>query len=108
MTLKDLAVDHPYYCSTSNYYSNDANQGFKTMTEFLDEFEDADIDMNLMFRFDVHEADGRYSAECFLMLQRKGIFMPCTIESFTENELPRFIAYANLHKQRLLENWLPL
>lgn len=27
-TLERLAVDHPYYCSDSNYYSNDGAQAW--------------------------------------------------------------------------------
>ena len=36
-TLEKLAVDHPYYCSDSNFYSNEPNQRYETATEFLDD-----------------------------------------------------------------------
>ena len=102
MNLKDYAIDHPYYCSLDNYYSNDASFTYETMTDFLDYWESADVDMNLVFRWDINEYSkfdedlkevplGKYYAEVFIMLQRKGIFTPCMIESITEEELPRFI-----------------
>ncbi len=117
MTLAELAVDHPYYCSDSNYYSNDAGMVYDTMKEFLDEFEDADVDMNLVFRWDVkpdlsdedYETPlGTYYAEIFMMHQRKGIFSPFHIRSITEEDVPRFVEYLKVHQQTLQELWKPL
>lgn len=110
------AANHPYYCSESNYYSNEAAERFATMTDFLDAFEDADVDMNLCFRWDVKEhmnADdtagtGRYWAEVFLMLQRKGIFKPCTIRSIEEHEVERFESYLRKHAETIAEMWAPI
>ncbi len=65
--LDDLLAEHPYYCSESNYYSNDANAEWETMTDFLAEFDSADVDMNLVFRWDIRQRDkgnpDRYYAE---------------------------------------------
>ena len=110
MELKELAIIHPYYCPEGNYYSNKPNQRYNTMTDFLDDFEDTDVDLNLMFRWDIHknEEDDGYRAECFLILQRKGIFMSCMIDSIKQEEVERFIAYANKHKKRLEQIWKPL
>ncbi len=113
MKLQDLAVDHDYYCSDSNYYSNQASQRYDTMTDFLNDFESADVDMNLMFRWDVREYCQDYErtgfyAECFLMLQRKGIFMPCHIERFEQSEVDRFVEYAKKHKAKIDLIWQPL
>lgn len=114
--LKDLAVDHPYYCSESNYYSNEGSMGFSSMTAFLDEFETADVDMNLCFRWDIKkktecygdDAGEGYCAEVFLMLQRKGIFRPCSIASVSEDEAARFKLYALNHMETLQKIWAPL
>ena len=57
MTLKDLAVEHDYYCHDSNYYSNDAGGEWNTWSDFYKEYNDADIDMNLIFRYDVAKVD---------------------------------------------------
>lgn len=115
--LKELAsANHPYYCSESNYYSNEASMRFDTMTNFLDEFEEADVDMNLCFRWDVKErmnnddtaGTGLYWAEVFLMLQRKGKFMPCTIRSIEDGEAERFDGYLKMHAERIVEMWSPI
>ena len=115
-TVAELAkIKHPYYCSSSNYYSNDAAAFFTTMTDFLNEHEDDDIDMNLCFRFDVREREddngaplGIYDAEVFILHQRNGIFRPCYIERFTDSEVQRFIEYAEKHFETLLAMWKPL
>lgn len=115
-TLKQLAaVDHPYYCHDSNYYSNEAAMRFETATDFLDCFADADIDMNLCFRWDVYEredtqgnATGAYRAEVFIMLQRKGIFKPCSIKSIGEHEAARFVEYLQNHHETLHRMWNPI
>ena len=55
MKLEDLSVKHNYHCSSEsdevNYYSFD---------NFLNEYKNVDIDMNLLFRFDLHCADDDY------------------------------------------------
>jgi len=113
-TLKRLAVKHPYYCSDSNWYSNDANEKYSNMTEFLNAWEDADVDMNLCFRWDITADDeesekaGRYKAEVFIMIQRKGIFKPMYIESVNEIEAIRFEAYAKKHWETVVKLWNPL
>lgn len=101
MTLHELfkiSEDHPYYCATSNFYSNDATGHHATMTDFLDEFEDADVDMNYVFRWDIDFHDGSYSAEVHMIAQRKGIFMPQIIERIEEHEVERFLDYLKRHK----------
>jgi hypothetical protein len=110
MKLKDLAIEHQYYCSDNNYYDSDAGKTWETMSEFLDEFEDADIDMNLVFRWDVHAPDEdnkNYKAEVFIMHQRKGIFSPHIIKSFEEKEVKRFVLFLKKHHKRLKEIWMP-
>lgn len=116
MTLEKMAVNHDYYCSESNFYSNEPNQSFETMTEFLDQYEDADVDMNLCFRWDIHNRSededgkkaGRYRAEIFIMMQRKGIFKPCQIEHVNEAEIPRFKKYLEKHWKTMLQIWTPI
>lgn len=111
--LQELAVKHPYYCSESNYYSNDAALRYATMSDFLDEFEGADIDYNLCFRWDVFAPDEDedrdcYSAMVFIMQQRKGKFTPVTIREFAESDTERFDAYISKHFEHIIELWSPL
>lgn len=115
-TLQELAANHPYYCSDSNYYSNEGSMNFASMSDFLDEFEGCDVDMNLCFRWDIKkktecygdDAGEGYCAEVFLMLQRKGIFRPCSIASVTEDEAARFKVYAIRHLETIKAIWAPL
>ena len=109
-TLQSLAqAGHPYYCSDSNYYSNDPGKVWHTMSDFLDEYESSDENMNLVFRWDVEEQDGgRFSASVFIMHQRKGIFAPHWVRSITEAEVDRFVAYLQRHFDLLMKLWVPL
>lgn len=113
--LQELAVKHPYYCSDSNYYSNTPNETYETMTDFLDCFDHVDVDLNLCFRWDIKEIldndenpTGEYCAEVFLMLQRKGIFKPCIVETVSESEASRFKDYALKHLDTIKAIWNPL
>lgn len=98
---------HPYYCSNSNYYSNEVREVYDTMTAFLDEFEEADVDMNLVFRWDIIKDDEKshYSAYVYLILQRKGIFKPIEIVKITESEVERFENYLKNNKKTIDALW---
>ena len=117
-------TDHPYYCSESNYFSNEAQQTYDSVTDFLDEFEEADEDMNLVFRFDItrRSADtcdnddleeqtkehGPFFVNIFMILQRKGIYKPISCESYNpETEGERLYKYLARHFARNMENWAP-
>lgn len=114
--LEQLSIDHPYYCSDSNWFSNEPTVRHETMTEFLDDYENADIDMNLIFRWDIKNRSeseegkkaGRYYAEVFIMHQRKGIFAPHLIANINEPEAERFKKIALEHWETLKQMWEPL
>lgn len=110
ITLSDLAIEHDYYSSESNYYSNEAKGVHKTFADFYEEFKDADIDMNLIFRWDIRkrEGSGRYSADIFMILQRKGIYMPHRIEYIDEIDVPKFKELMLKHWEKLNSIWKPL
>ena len=103
-------TDHRYYCSSSNYYSNDPRREFETVTDFLDEMFDADIDMNLCFRFDIHkEVNETYYAEFFIIQQRKGVFMPVRCNSYNpEVEGGRLESYLKKHWNYMNNLWKPI
>lgn len=106
--LEELAQrEHPYYCSLSNYYSNEASLIYETMTEFLEAWEENDVDMNLVFRWDIHKSDSipYFTAEVFIIQQRKGIFKPIYIRSVEEKEIERFENYLKLHKAVIDSFW---
>ena len=109
------ARKHQFYCSDSNYYSNKPKESYDTVTQFLDDYEGADIDMNLCFRFDIHayeddnENYGGLYAEFFLILQRKGIFKPIICHSYNpETESHRLEAYLRNHFEVIMKIWEPI
>ena len=109
-TLEELAAKHDYYCSDSNYYSNDAGAEFTTFADFYEEFCDADVDMNLVFRWDLikRESSDRYYLHVFQISQRKGIFRPILISYFDEKDIPLFVKYIKPHMEKLQNLWRPL
>lgn len=117
-TIKDLAAEHPYYCSQVNYYSNEAGRSWETWGEFYDEFGDADIDYNMVFRWDVRvyiaddepPADklGKYRMEVFIMHQRKGLFAPHFIEVVTDADVESIVEYLSKHWAQMIDLWQPL
>ncbi|MCT8340521.1 hypothetical protein MG296_10685 [Flavobacteriaceae bacterium TK19130] len=109
LTLKDLAIDHDYYCSESNYYSNEAAMRYETFADFYEEFHDADVDMNLVFRWDLHEREEskRHYLEIFMMQQRKGIFKPIHIALFDESDVELLAKYLKPHIEKLKAIWKP-
>ncbi len=81
---------HPYYCAEANYYASTGtttHSEYKTWADFLSEFGDADMDYNLVFRWDWTEqgedeqptfnGDPYYrngKLLIFFMGQRKGLY----------------------------------
>lgn len=110
MKLKELAVDHDYYASDSNYYSNDAVGHYTTWADFYEEFHDADIDMNLVYRWDIgqREESKRYYMQIIIIAQRKGIYMPIHIDYVDECDVPQIIEFMKPHFNKLLSIWEPL
>lgn len=121
MTLKDLAVDHSYYCNLGNYFNNDCGSHFNTWSDFMDEFGDADKDYNLLFRWDIKpkyseedEEDGiednpiGYKMEVFWIAQRKGLYQYSTIDDVTEEDVPSIVEYLTGYATYLKSLWEPI
>ena len=110
MTLQELAVDHPYYASDSNYYSNDAGAKWTTFSDFYEEYIKADIDMNLIYRWDIkqREESKRYYCQIFIIHQRKGIYAPHYIDYIDEIDVPNFLKLVQPHIDCLLKIWNPI
>lgn len=98
--------------SDSNYYSSDPAEVWETMTDFLREFENADIDMNLVYRWDIRKREDckleEYYAEVFIIKQRKGIYSPHHITNINEKEAIRFEKYLIKHWQTMQKLWKPI
>lgn len=115
-------VDHPYYCNEGNYYAPGNDQPFttfKSWQDFLAEEDDADLDMNLLFRWDWPEGnedvpnfngDVNYhngKLLLFFMGQRKGLYRWVEVAVCRADE-PAVIAYLTPRLQRLKDLWAPL
>ncbi len=118
-------VDHPYYCSEENYFSGDCTTHFKSWSEFIEEEDGGDIDMNLVFRWDWEapredegggegpikwQGDENYRDSrllVFWMGQRKGIFRSTTIEVCRADEAA-IKQWLTRRFHHLLKLWTPL
>ena len=113
-------VDHPYYCSETNYYRSEIPTRFRSWHEFESEMGDSDLDLNLVFRWDWREGDGwdlpEYNGDdnyrnglfmVFFMGQRKGLFWCAEVEVCRADE-PAVIAFLQPRLDRLAAMWLPL
>lgn len=109
LSLKDLAVKHDYYCSDSNYYSREAGETFTTFADFYNEWHDADIDMNLVFRWDISMNEDGLTAtmEIFMIQQRKGIYFPVRISHVTGEHIESIIKFLTPHLDKLKSIWKP-
>ena len=110
-------VDHPYYCNLGNFYSNEPGHEYKSFADFLAEWGENDMDLNLVFRFDwkeeedrPHKGDDNYrngKLEIFWMLQRKGIYTFTVVEVCRADE-PAVIEFLSKRWKYLSELWAPL
>jgi hypothetical protein len=119
MTKHLWEVDHPYYCSESNYYKAGLCDHHKTLASFIEEFGDSDMDLNLVFRFDWKEGEDSGAIEyngddyyrngllqIFFMGQRKGLYFCHEIEVCRADE-PAVLAFLQPRFEKMLQLWEP-
>jgi len=112
-------INHPYYCSESGYYYSTEGPSaisgwgepmhYESFSEFVGEWSDCDLDMNLVFRWDWVkrvpdetlpegygprlDSEGNLSTlTLFFMMQRKGCKKVITIDMKDSDE-PKVIEY---------------
>lgn len=115
-------VDHSYYCSTGNYYSNECSAGYRTLADFLKAEGNSDLDMNLVFRWDWGEGGESVAGgspfsgdeyyrngvlQVFFIGQRKGLFRSAEVQVCRADE-PAVRAYLEPRLAHLLSLWAPL
>jgi hypothetical protein len=116
-------VDHPYYCSENNYFSSECHQEFDSWQDFIEEEGDADLDMNLVFRFDwvpkEHEKLEQEDDEgnpfqpdsdvlqVFFVGQRKGLFRSASVKVNRQDE-ESVKEYLKPRLAHLMKMWEPL
>lgn len=119
MTEKHLwESNHSYYCTESNYYSNESHTTeFKSFKDFLDEWGDADMDYNLLFRWDwkidediSKNEDENYRSstlKIYFMMQKKGYINSCFIQ-VCKNDEKQIKEYLKKSWDHLKELWNPI
>jgi hypothetical protein len=117
-------VKHDYYCNEGNYYaSKQPYREFKNWADFMEEFGDSDMDMNLLFRWDwnpikyaeddetpVWSKDDNYrdgQLLLFWMGQRKGLYQWSVVEVCKADE-PEIIKFLEPRLKHLMKLWEPL
>lgn len=111
---------HDYYCNEGNFYSNDCGAHYKRLSEFLEAEGEADLDYNLVFRWDWVEGedcgaqgfngDVNYRnglLKVFFMGQRKGLFRFATVEVCRADE-GAVKEYLEPRFKHMMELWSPL
>ena len=116
---------HSYYCTEDNYFRSPGSGTetvweFKSWADFLAEMHDADMDYNMLFRWDWTEenddggetfsGDPYYrngKLKMFFMVQRKG-FHSCSIIDVCRADEPAVIEYLRPRLDHLLSLWSPL
>jgi hypothetical protein len=121
-------VDHPYYCNLSNYYATGRDKDYReydSFTDFLAEEGDADMEYNLVFRWDWKEGDPEeddgemplpYTGDdnyrngklyLFIMQQRKGLYEWIEVEVCRADE-SAVIAYLAPRWEHMKKLWSPV
>jgi len=114
-------VNHPYYCNEGNYYARESVEFYaKSWSDFMSVFGDADMDYNLLFRWDWIEEDDdcnptfngdiNYRNEklkLFWMGQRKGLYQYSIVEVCRADE-PAVIEFLKPRLEHLKSLWEPL
>lgn len=101
-------VEHPYYAAEGNYFDGNCHQEYRGWLSFLAAEGDADIDMNLVYRWD-WDKDGATlgTLKLFFIGQRKAIARSVAV-TVTDEEEPAVRAWLEPRLRRLMELWAPM
>lgn len=113
-------VKHSYYCNEGSYFANKSVETyFKTLADFLGEMGDADMDYNLLFRWDWEEDDDEGKPnfngdenyrngklKLFYMQQRRGNYTYCIVEVCRADE-PDVVAFLKRQWENMQALWAP-
>lgn len=118
-------VDHPYYCNEGNYFAKavDCHSHHQRWQDFIAAEGDADLDMNLIFRFDwdaPHEDEDPEKGiawqgdiyyrdsllKLFYMGQRKGLYRWVTVDVCRADE-PAVREFLKIRWEHMRKLWEP-
>lgn len=113
---------HPYYAQEGNYYSNECHITFGTWAEFIAAEGDADMDLNLIYRWDwqrPEDDNGKklrlnpdpyyrdMTLKLFYIGQRKALARSVNV-SVCQADEPAVRKWLTPRLSRLLKLWAPL
>lgn len=100
-------VEHAYYCNEENYYAGSKTVGeFNSWESFLADEGDADLDYNLVFRWDWDKTEK--TLKLFFMGQRKGLFRTAIIRGMHPDEEASVRQYLETRWKHLSDLWAPI
>ena len=108
--IKDLAKDHNYYCEECNYYKNGTTEKYGTWQHFLEEYGEASIAMNLIFRWDIifNDETNKYYMKLFFMQQRKGRYYCCIVEEVKDEDEQSIRKFLERYWEYIKTLWIPI
>lgn len=112
MHIKLWDTDHPYYCTEGCYYKNGHHNDYESFDEFLDEWDDADLDLNLISRWDWWEGEeneieeGKTQLRIYYMMQRKAFPHSICID-VTRDDEPRIREWLAVRAAHMAKLWEP-
>lgn len=106
-TKEKLAVDHPYYFAMGPWWNKEECHRWSSWELFYEEFKNADLDMNQVFRWDL-EPDEKV-LHIVMGKQRKGYINKHTIDmsEATAEHYRQLGEYLEDHWGRLKQLWEP-
>ena len=97
-------IEHSYYMSSGNFYSNDSHSEYEDFSCFLEEWGELDIDYNRVHRWDIIKRDpddysddddqyDGYILEVYYVMQRKAsLFSVCIrVTRYDEKRIIKFL-----------------
>lgn len=116
MILK--ATNHNYYCNDANYFASGVLETFETWEDFREVWLNDELwidhDYNHCFRFDIknmfnhvtdEEFEDRFSLHLYMMLQRKGKFVPITIKEIKQGDMQEVGIYLSECWDYMKKQW---
>ena len=111
-------TDHSYYCCDTRWNQRrdekaefDCWEDFKS--DWCPENRTYDDDLNHLFRFDLQQKyeektddnTGSMQLLLFFMLQRKGLFVPVTVNNITEADMPEITEFLQKRWEYIKKQW---
>lgn len=96
-------IEHSFYCS-GRYM-----ECFYSWDEFVENWQEYDIDLNLIIRWDWNLPTDKdpEAITVFYLLQRKGYITECLVYIQKKDE-EKIIEFLKPHWERIQKNWLPI